>query len=115
MVSFISLSKFLLFINIASAFIMPMPTASHINKLPVKVNRYSNNNIKMKLDKNVEKNINMIANIIITNSLYSYVLSIYWNIYYTQAFIYSSIIYIGVLFFYTIALGLISKFKETLK
>jgi hypothetical protein len=114
MVSFISLSKFLLFINIASAFIMPMPQ-SHINKLPVKVNRYSNNNIKMKLDKNVEKNINMIANIIITNSLYSYVLSIYWNIYYIQAFIYSSIIYIGVLFFYTITLGLISKFKETLK
>jgi hypothetical protein len=113
MVSFISLSKFLLFINIASAFIMPMPQ-SNINKLPVKVNRYSNNNnlIKMKLDKNVEKNINMIANIIITNSLYSYVLSIYWNIYYTQAFIYSSIIYIGVLFFYTIALGLISKFKK---
>jgi len=116
MVSFISLSKFLLFINIASAFIMPIPTASNINKLPVKVNRYNNNNlIKMKLDKNVEKNINMIANIIITNSLYSYVLSIYWNIYYTQAFIYSSIIYIGVLFFYTITLGLISKFKETLK
>ena len=115
MVSFISLSKFLLFINIASAFIMPIPSTSNINKLPIKVNRYSNNNIKMKLDKNVEKNINMIANIIITNSLYSYVLSIYWNIYYTQAFIYSSIIYIGVLFFYTITLGLISKFKETLK
>jgi len=113
MVSFISLSKFLLFINIASAFIMPMPTASHINKLPVKVNRYRNNNlIKMKLDNNVEKNINMIANIIITNSLYSYLLSIYCNIYYTQAFIYSSIIYIGVLFFYTITLGLISKFKK---
>jgi methyl coenzyme M reductase subunit C-like uncharacterized protein (methanogenesis marker protein 7) len=76
MVSFISLSKFLLFINIASAFIMPMPTASNIDKLPVKVNRYSNNNnlIKMKLDKNVKKNINMIANIIITNSLYSYIL-----------------------------------------
>ena len=114
MVSFISLSKFLLFINIASAFIMPLPSTSNIDKLPVKVNRYYNNNnlIKMKLDKNVEKNINMIANIIITNSLYSYVLSIYWNIYYTQAFIYSSIIYIGVLFFYTIALGLISKFKK---
>ena len=62
----------------------------------------------MKLDKNVEKNINMITN-------NSYVLSIYWNIYYTQAFIYSSIIYISVLFFYTITLGLISKFKETLK
>ena len=112
MVSFISLSKFLLFINIASAFIMPMPQ-SNIDKLPVKVNSYRNNNlIKMKLDKNVEKNINMIANIIITNSLYSYILSIYWNIYYTQAFIYSSIIYIGILFFYTITLGLISKFKK---
>ena len=74
MVSFISLSKFLLFINIASAFIMPMPTASNINKLPVKVNQYNNNNIKIKLYKNVEKNINMIANIIITNSLYSYIL-----------------------------------------
>ena len=50
MVSFISLSKFLLFINIASAFIIPVPTASNINKLPVKVNRYNNNNlIKMKL------------------------------------------------------------------
>jgi hypothetical protein len=114
MVSFISLSKFLLFINIASAFIMPLPSTSNIDKLPVKVNRYCNNNnlIKMKLDKNVEKNINMIANIIITNSLYSYILSIYWNIYYTQAFIYSSIIYIGILFFYTITLGLISKFKK---
>ena len=74
MVSFISLSKFLLFINIASAFIMPMPTASNINKLPVKVNQYNNNNIKIKLYKNEEKNINMIANIIITNSLYSYIL-----------------------------------------
>ena len=75
MVSFISLSKFLLFINIASAFIMPLPSTSNIDKLPVKVNRYRNNNlIKMKLDKNVEKNINMIANIIITNSLYSYIL-----------------------------------------
>ena len=77
MVSFISLSKFLLFINIASAFIMPIPSTSNINKLPIKVNRYNNNNlIKMKLDKNVEKNINTIANIIITNSLYSYVLYI---------------------------------------
>jgi len=110
MVSFISLSKFLLFINIASAFIMPLPSVSHINKLPVKVNRYHNNNIKMKLDNNVKVGIDIIG-----MTTYSYLLSIYCNIYYTQAFIYSSIIYIGVLFFYTITLGLISKFKETIK
>jgi len=109
MVSFISLSKFLLFINIASAFIMPLPSASHINKLPVKVNHYhyNNNNIKMKLDNNVKVGIDIIG-----MTTYSYLLSIYCNIYYTQAFIYSSIIYIGVLFFYTITLGLISKFKK---
>jgi hypothetical protein len=55
---------------------LPMPTTSNINKLPVKVNQYNNNNNnnKIKLYKNVEKNINTIANIIITNSLYSYIL-----------------------------------------
>jgi len=53
----------LLFINIASAFIMPLPSVSHINKLPVKVNCYRNNNNKC------------------------------LNIYYPQSFIYSFILY----------------------
>jgi len=102
MVSFISLSKFLLFINIASAFIMPMPSISHINKLPVKVNRYhnNNNNIKMKLDNNVKVGIDIIG---ITT--YSYLLSKCLNIYYPQSFIYSFILY-------NLTLFLISKLKD---
>jgi len=102
MVSFISLSKFLLFINIASAFIMPMPSISHINKLPVKINRYhnNNNNIKMKLDNNVKVGIDIIG---ITT--YSYLLSKCLNIYYPQSFIYSFILY-------NLTLFLISKLKD---
>ena len=102
MVSFISLSKFLLFINIASAFIMPMPTASNINKLPVKINRYhnNNNNIKMKLDNNVKVGIDIIG---ITT--YSYLLSKCLNIYYPQSFIYSFVLY-------NLTLFLISKLKD---
>jgi hypothetical protein len=103
MVSFISLSKILLFINIASAFIMPMPSASHINKLPVKVNRYhynNNDNIKMKLDNNVKVGIDIIG---ITT--YSYLLSKYCNIYYPQSFIYSFVLY-------NLTLFLISKLKD---
>jgi hypothetical protein len=106
MVSFISLSKFLLFINIASAFIMPpplLPSVSHINKLPVKVNRYhynNNNNIKMKLDNNVKVGIDIIG---ITT--YSYLLSKCLNIYYPQSFIYSFILY-------NLTLFLISKLKD---
>jgi len=101
MVSFISLSKFLLFINIASAFIMPMPSASHINKLPVKVNCYrNNNNIKMKLDNNVKVGIDIIG---ITT--YSYLLSKCLNIYYPQSFIYSFVLY-------NLTLFLISKLKD---
>jgi len=101
MVSFISLSKFLLFINIASAFIMPLPSASHINKLPVKINRYHyNNNIKMKLDNNVKVGIDIIG---ITT--YSYLLSKCLNIYYPQSFIYSFVLYNFTLF-------LISKLKD---
>jgi len=100
MVSFISLSKILLFINIASAFIMPMPSASHINKLPVKINRYHNNNIKMKLDNNVKVGIDIIG---ITT--YSYLLSKCLNIYYPQSFIYSFILY-------NLTLFLISKLKD---
>jgi hypothetical protein len=102
MVSFISLSKFLLFINIASAFIMPMPSVSHINKLPVKINRYhnNNNNIKMKLDNNVKVGIDIIG---ITT--YSYLLSKCLNIYYPQSFIYSFILY-------NLTLFLISKLKD---
>ena len=102
MVSFISLSKFLLFINIASAFIMPMPSASHINKLPVKINRYhnNNNNIKMKLDNNVKVGIDIIG---ITT--YSYLLSKCLNIYYPQSFIYSFVLY-------NLTLFLISKLKD---
>jgi hypothetical protein len=102
MVSFISLSKFLLFINIASAFIMPMPSVSHINKLPVKINRYhnNNNNIKMKLDNNVKVGIDIIG---ITT--YSYLLSKCLNIYYPQSFIYSFVLY-------NLTLFLISKLKD---
>jgi hypothetical protein len=103
MVSFISLSKFLLFINIASAFIMPpplLPSASHINKLPVKVNRYHYNNIKMKLDNNVKVGIDIIG---ITT--YSYLLSKCLNIYYPQSFIYSFVLY-------NLTLFLISKLKD---
>jgi hypothetical protein len=101
MVSFISLSKFLLFINIASAFIMPLPSVSHINKLPVKVNCYrNNNNIKMKLDNNVKVGIDIIG---ITT--YSYLLSKCLNIYYPQSFIYSFILY-------NLTLFLISKLKD---
>jgi hypothetical protein len=101
MVSFISLSKFLLFINIASAFIMPMPSISYINKLPVKVNCYrNNNNIKMKLDNNVKVGIDIIG---ITT--YSYLLSKCLNIYYPQSFIYSFILY-------NLTLFLISKLKD---
>ena len=106
MVLFISLSKFLLFINIASAFIMPhplLPSASHINKLPVKINRYhynNNNNIKMKLDNNVKVGIDIIG---ITT--YSYLLSKCLNIYYPQSFIYSFVLYNFTLF-------LISKLKD---
>jgi hypothetical protein len=104
MVSFISLSKFLLFINITSAFIMPpplLPSVSHINKLPVKVNRYrNNNNIKMKLDNNVKVGIDIIG---ITT--YSYLLSKCLNIYYPQSFIYSFILY-------NLTLFLISKLKD---
>ena len=104
MVSFISLSKILLFINIASAFIMPMPSISHINKLPVKINRYhnnnNNNNIKMKLDNNVKVGIDIIG---ITT--YSYLLSKCLNIYYPQSFIYSFVLYNFTLF-------LISKLKD---
>ena len=101
MVSFISLSKFLLFINIASAFIMPLPSVSHINKLPLKVNYYrNNNNIKMKLDNNVKVGIDIIG---ITT--YSYLLSKCLNIYYPQSFIYSFILY-------NLTLFLISKLKD---
>jgi hypothetical protein len=101
MVSFISLSKFLLFINIASAFIMPIPSISHINKLPVKINRYhNNNNIKMKLDNNVKVGIDIIG---ITT--YSYLLSKCLNIYYPQSFIYSFVLY-------NLTLFLISKLKD---
>jgi len=102
MVSFISLSKFLLFINIASAFIMPLPSASHINKLPVKVNHYhyNNNNIKMKLDNNVKVGIDIIG-----MTTYSYLLSKCWNIYYPQSFIYSFVLY-------NLTLFLISKLKD---
>jgi hypothetical protein len=106
MVSFISLSKFLLFINIASAFIMPpplLPSVSYINKLPVKVNRYYNNNnlIKMKLDNNVKVGIDIIG-----IPTYSYLLSKCCNIYYPQSFIYSFILY-------NLTLFLISKLKDT--
>ena len=78
-----------------------LPSASHINKLPVKVNYYrNNNNIKMKLDNNVKVGIDIIG---ITT--YSYLLSKCLNIYYPQSFIYSFILY-------NLTLFLISKLKD---
>jgi hypothetical protein len=100
MVSFISLSKFLLFINVASAFIMP-PSLS-INNLPVRINRNYNSltKINLKLDNNAKIGIDTIG--IIT---YDYILENTCNLHFPQSFIYSFILYYLLLF-------LISKLKN---
>ena len=96
MVSFISLSKFLLFINIASAFIMP----PHINNLMVKFNRNHNNLIKMKLNRDAKIGIDIIG-----VGTYSYLLSKVSDLYFPQSFIYQFVLYYLTLFF-------ISKLKD---
>ena len=89
----------MLFINIASAFIMP---PSPINNLPVRINRNYNSltKINLKLDNNAKIGIDIIG--IIT---YDYILEHTCNIYFPQSFIYSFILYYLLLF-------LISKLKK---
>ena len=100
MVSFVSLSKFLLFINVASAFIMP-PFQS-LDNLPVRINRNYNSLTKtnLKLDNNAKIGIDIIGII-----SYDYILEHTTNLYFPQSLIYSFILYYLLLF-------LISKLKN---